>query len=106
MERPQNEAKVTQKDEKCAFFTTWGDSGFESDESEPDFLMANEDLSSDDEDVKVTDLNPELIAHDDLVALTKCLIEENSTYSEHLEELENESQELKSELLFLTKSLD
>ena len=49
----------------------------ESEESEPDCLMANEvdsDSDDDDEDIKVTDLKPELIAHDDLVALSKCLL--------------------------------
>ena len=51
--------------------------------------MANEvdSDSEDDDEIKVTDLKPELIEHNDLVALTKCLIDENSTYSTHLEEL-------------------
>ena len=65
-ERPQKEAKVAQQEDKRALFTTWGDSNSESEESEPDCLMANEvdsDSDEDDEDIKVTDLKPELIAH-------------------------------------------
>lgn len=107
VERPQKEAKVAQKDEKRAFFTTWGDSKSESEESEPDCLMANEVDSDfeDDDEIKVTDLKPELIAHDDLVALSKCLIDENSTYSTYLEELEIKTTHLKAEIHFLKQSL-
>ena len=80
----------------------------DSEESEPDCLMANADASSDDDDdceVKVTDLKPELIEHDDLVSLDNCLIEENSTCNEHLENLEAETKELKTEIHFLKRSL-
>ena len=111
VERPpkddKQEAKIA-KEEKRAFFTAWGDSDTDSEESEPDCLMANADASSDDEDdceVKVTDLKPELIEHDDLVSLANCLIEENSTCNEHLENLEAETKELKTEIHFLKRSL-
>ena len=100
--------KVAQKEEKRAFFKTWGDSNSKSDESEPDCLMADEvDSDSEDEDdIKVTYLKLELIEHTDLIALTKCLIEENSTYSVHLEDLELETKQLKIEIHFLKRSLD
>ena len=70
--------------------------------------MANEvdsDSDEDDEDIKVTDLKPELIAHDDLVALSKCLIDENSSFSTHVEELKVETTHLKAEIQFLKQSL-
>ena len=107
-ERPQKEAKVAQKEDKAALFTTWGDSNSESEESELDCLMANEvdsETDEDDEDIKVIDLKPELIAHDDLVALSKCLIDENSSYSTHVEELKVEAHHLKAEIKFLEQSL-
>ena len=66
-ERPQKEAKVAQQEDKAALFTTRGDSNSQSEESEPDCLMANEvdsESDEDDEDIQVTDLKPELISHE------------------------------------------
>ena len=105
---PQKEAKVAQQEDKAALFTTWGDSNSESEDSEPDCLMANEvdsESDEDDEDIKVTDLKPELIAHDDLVALSKCLIDENASYSSHVEELRVETTHLNAEIKFLKQSI-
>ena len=84
--------------------TTWGDSNSESEDSEPDCLMANEvdsESDEDDEDIQVTDLKPELISHEDLIALSKCLIDENASYSHHVQHLKDETTHLNAEIKFL-----
>lgn len=106
VERPQKEDKRPAKEEKWAFITAWGDSDNESEGSEPGCLMENDGGNSDCEsEVKVTDLKPDLLERDDLVALSQFLIEENATYNEHLEDLENETNKLKSEMHFLKMQL-
>lgn len=100
--KPKQERPST--DGKRAFLTAWGDSDEEQENAMDQCLMGKGD-SDDDESIKVTDIKPELLQRSDLVDMVNCLIDDNQTFSVHLEDLEKENKNLLNESKRLTKLL-